>query len=121
MKYVMTLIAIMVVGFATLFLHTDVSEANNACFIVTDSQWGKQCNEDPNSLELTVKNTCDKKMSLLYCMDQEGGAKVCKVMEDVEGGASIKISACKATGSYDFTGCERAYDCKQELKSITGQ
>ncbi len=121
MKYVMTLLVIMVVGFGTLFFTTNIAESNDACFQVTSSQWGGQCNEDPNSLELTVQNVCNNKMALLYCLAQEGGRKDCKVKENIEGKASFKISACKATGSYEFTGCERGYDCKQELKKITGK
>ena len=121
MKYVLTILVLMAVGFGTFFLHTNVSEANDACFTVIDSQWGKGCSEDPSSLELTVQNICKEKMTLLYCLGQEGGAKDCKIRENVQGKASFKISACKATGSYDFTGCQRAYDCKQELKKKTGQ
>ncbi len=121
MKCVMTLIFLVLAGFGALILHPGVADADEACFQVTGSQWGTSCNEDPDSLELTVQNVCDKKMTLLYCLSQDGGKKVCKVKENVQGKASIKISACKATGSYDFTGCERAYDCKQELKKITGQ
>ncbi len=121
MKHVLTLIVLMLAGFGTIFLHTNVSDANEACFNVTGSQWGKVCNDDPSGLELTVENVCKEKMTLLYCLGQEGGARLCKIRENIPGGASFKISACKATGSYDFTGCERAYDCKQELKRMTGQ
>ena len=121
MKYALTLLVILVVGFGTFFLHTNVSDADEACFNVTESQWGKGCSDDPSSLELTVQNICKETMTLLYCLGQEGGAKDCKVKENIEGKASFKISACKATGSYEFTGCQSGYDCKQELKKKTGQ
>ena len=115
-KCTMTLVVILFVGFASFFLHTNTSYANEACFIVTDSQWGKGCDGDPNSLQLTVQNNCDKKMSLLYCLAREGNKKLCHVKENMEAKASLVISACNATGTYEFTGCEKAYDCKQKLK-----
>ena len=122
MKYAMTLIVLVLAGFGPFFLHTNVSQANEACFTVIDSQWGKGCNEDdPNSLQLTVKNTCDKKMTLLYCMDRGANRKHCQVKENMEAKASLVISACNASGSYEFIGCERARDCKKELEKIMGK
>ena len=122
MKYVLTILVLMAVGFGTFFLHTNVSEANDACFTVIDSQWGKGCkDDDPDSLQLTVQNVCDKTMSLLSCMDREGGKPFCVVKENIKAKGTFVMSACNATGNYKFTGCQRAYDCKQELKRITGQ
>ncbi len=116
-KCSMTLLVILFVGFASLFVHTNVSHASDACFIVTDSQWGKSCDGDPNSLELTIKNTCDKKMALLSCMDHTDSKKSCSVRGDIEGGANVKIFTCNANGNYKLIGCERTYDCKQAMKS----
>ena len=116
MKCTLTLIVLMVVGFGSFFLPTNVIANDATCFVVTDSQWGKGCSADPNSLLLTVQNVCDKTMSLLSCMGQEGGKPSCLVKENIKAKASLEVSACNATGSYVFTGCERARDCNKALE-----
>ena len=120
-KYTMTILVIMVVGFATFFGLTNTARANSACFQVASSEWATQCNADPNALELTVKNACKEKMALLSCMDKTDGKKDCKVNGSVAGGATVKIFTCNASGSYEFVGCEKAYDCQLELKKKMGQ
>ncbi len=116
-KCAMTLLVYLFVGFASFLLHTGHAGANEACFQVTDSAWGTKCDGDPNSLELTVKNTCDKKMALLSCMDRTDSKRSCSVRGDIEGGANVKIFTCNANGNYKLIGCERTYDCKQAMKS----
>ncbi|KKL73246.1 hypothetical protein LCGC14_2076830 [marine sediment metagenome] len=115
-KCAMTLLVILFVGFASFFALTGPAGAGEACFQVTDSAWGTKCDGDPNSLELTVKNVCKEKMAFLFCLNKEDGKKDCQVRESVQGGASLKIFTCNASGSYEFIACEKAYDCKQELK-----
>ena len=88
--------------------------AANDCFKVVASQWGKHCDGDPSSLELTVKNTCNDAMSLLYCLEQEGGAWDCQIMQDIKKDAEVTVHSCKNTGNYEFTACLDTYDCQQE-------
>jgi hypothetical protein len=118
----LTLIVILVGVFATFFLHAYTVEAgDDACFQVQASQWGKSCGEDPSALEITLKNVCSKKMSLIYCLDQEGGKRDCRIKANISGGDLFKVSACKATGNYEFTACEKTRDCKKELKKKIGK
>ncbi|MFC1769949.1 hypothetical protein ACFLZI_02690 [Nitrospirota bacterium] len=89
--------------------------AGENCFSITGSAWGKHCDADPSSLELTVKNICDKKMNLNFCIEQEGGVWDCKGVQAVNEGAEATFSSCKNTGNYKLTACEDDIeDCKQK-------
>lgn len=116
----LTLLVLLIVGFATIILQASATSANNACFQVKASQWGARCGGDPLSLEITVENTCQQKMSLLYCLEQEGGKKECNVAADIMAGDTTKVFTCKGTGNYEFIACEKSKDCKKELKKKRG-
>ena len=83
---------------------------------MVDSAWGKYCDGDSSSLELTVQNTCIEPMSLLYCFEQEGGGWDCSVAENIGVEEMAIIHSCKNTGNYRLTACEYLSDCKQQLE-----
>lgn len=109
-------INMLLAGFGAISALAPSDAEARECFKILGSGWGKHCNGDTSSLELTVQNMCVEPMSLLYCFEQEGGGWDCKIAENIGVKATATVFSCKNTGNYRLIACEHLRDCKQELK-----
>jgi hypothetical protein len=99
--------------FVTLFLMALASQvfAADNCFVVKSSEWGKFCEGKPESLSITVTNTCEKPYVLSICIEQKSGEWKCELTDAFEPGAEKTYGVCEATGNYKLAQCYRLKNC----------